>query len=338
MGLESITIALDWTLNTNHTGFVVAKALGYYEKEGLQVHLIEPGVPYVPPAERVRDGSATFAVAPSETAISSRSQKDKPMLQAVAALLSEDTSAIVTLKSSGLDTPKELEGKCYASYGARYEGRIVQRLIENSGGVGSFKEVAMPAREIWDAVLKGEADATWIFLGHEGVQAEMEGVRLNVFKLSDYDIPYGFTPILVGNPETMRQRVSSMEAFFEATGRGYEYAAAHPQEAAALLVEESRGVLDKDFAVKSQEFASKHYCSASGRWGYMEPQRWQTFLEWLHDSELLTTAAPSRNPVEGTSVSLADLLSGNAGTLMELGDPRLEGLFTNEYLPDQSQA
>ena len=32
----------------------------------------------------------------------------------------------------------------------------------------------------------------------------MEGVRLNVFKLADYNIPYGFTPILVGNPETMR--------------------------------------------------------------------------------------------------------------------------------------
>ena len=42
--------------------------------------------------------------------------------------------------------------------------------------------------------------------------------------------------------------------------------------------------------------------------------------------------------VEGTSVSLADLLSGNAGTLMDLDDPRLEGLYTNEYLPDKSQA
>ena len=30
----------------------------------------------------------------------------------------------------------------------------MQKLIENSGGVGSFKEVAMPAQEIWDAVLK----------------------------------------------------------------------------------------------------------------------------------------------------------------------------------------
>ncbi len=44
-------------------------------------------------------------------------------MQAVAALLQEDTSAIVTLKSSGIDRPKDLEGKRYASYGARFEGR-----------------------------------------------------------------------------------------------------------------------------------------------------------------------------------------------------------------------
>lgn len=32
----------------------------------------------------------------------------------------------VTLKDSGIMRPKELDGKKYASYGARYEGRIVQ--------------------------------------------------------------------------------------------------------------------------------------------------------------------------------------------------------------------
>lgn len=85
MVLEDVSIALDWTFNTNHTGFVVAKALGYYSEEGLNVTLIEPGTPYVPPAERVRDGSATFAVAPSETAISSCSQAGKPRLQVVCA-------------------------------------------------------------------------------------------------------------------------------------------------------------------------------------------------------------------------------------------------------------
>ena len=50
------------------------------------------------------------------------SEKDKPKLVAVAALLQGSTSAICTLKSSGIDTPAKLEGKRYASYGGRFEG------------------------------------------------------------------------------------------------------------------------------------------------------------------------------------------------------------------------
>ncbi len=42
MTLESIAVALDWTLNTNHTGFIVAKALGYYREAGIDATLIEP--------------------------------------------------------------------------------------------------------------------------------------------------------------------------------------------------------------------------------------------------------------------------------------------------------
>lgn len=45
--------------------------------------------------------------------------------QAVAALLQTDTSAVVTLKSSGIDRPSKLDGKRYASYGARYHAVTV---------------------------------------------------------------------------------------------------------------------------------------------------------------------------------------------------------------------
>ena len=44
-------------------------------------------------------------------------------MQAVAAVFQEDTSAIVTLKESGIERPRELDGKRYATYGAKYEGR-----------------------------------------------------------------------------------------------------------------------------------------------------------------------------------------------------------------------
>ncbi len=51
---------------------------------------------------------------------------------------------------------------------------------------------------------QGEADATWIFLGWEGVDAQIKGVELNAFKLGDYGIPYGYTPLLVALPQFLR--------------------------------------------------------------------------------------------------------------------------------------
>ena len=40
---KAVTLVLDYVPNTNHTGFYVARALGYYEEAGLDVTIIEPG-------------------------------------------------------------------------------------------------------------------------------------------------------------------------------------------------------------------------------------------------------------------------------------------------------
>lgn len=80
-------------------------------------------------------------------------------MRAVATLLADSTSAIVTLASSGIDRPSQLDGKVYASYGARYEGRIVQQLIRNDGGKGDFTESTPAMLGIWNTLLKASAAA-----------------------------------------------------------------------------------------------------------------------------------------------------------------------------------
>ena len=42
----------------------------------------------------------------------------------------------------------------YASYGARYEGRIVQQMIRNDGGMGDYTESTPPMLGIWNTLLK----------------------------------------------------------------------------------------------------------------------------------------------------------------------------------------
>ena len=46
----------------------------------------------------------------------------------MAALFQSDISAIVVTDDSGIKRPKDLDGKSYASYGARYEDLIVKIL------------------------------------------------------------------------------------------------------------------------------------------------------------------------------------------------------------------
>lgn len=42
MALEEVTMALDWTPNTNHVGFYAAQALGLYAEQGLLVKFLSP--------------------------------------------------------------------------------------------------------------------------------------------------------------------------------------------------------------------------------------------------------------------------------------------------------
>jgi hypothetical protein len=85
----------------------------------------------------------------------------------------------------------------------------VQQMIRNDGGKGEYTESTPPMLGIWNTLLKGEADATWVFLGWEGVEASMAGVDLNTFKLEDYKIPYGYSPLMVAHPDTLRCAVRS---------------------------------------------------------------------------------------------------------------------------------
>ncbi|MCO5547914.1 hypothetical protein L7F22_001368, partial [Adiantum nelumboides] len=57
---ERVVVALDWTPNTNHVGFFVAQALGFYDNAGLSVSLLSPHVDNYSstPASHLANGTA----------------------------------------------------------------------------------------------------------------------------------------------------------------------------------------------------------------------------------------------------------------------------------------
>ena len=108
------------------------------------------------PARRVVSGNADLCICPTESIISCwTSESTDPQPIAVAAVLQNDNSAIVTPKSTGIDSPKHLDGQIYASYGGRFEMNIIQQLIRNSGGKGDAIEVLPPKLNCFSEMIIG---------------------------------------------------------------------------------------------------------------------------------------------------------------------------------------
>jgi len=301
--MSAIDLALDWTPNTNHTGFYVAQAKGYYDDCGVDVSIHSPGDDdyETTPAKQVATGEATVAIAPSESAISYHTHPEYDSLTAIAAVCQTDMSAIVTLEESGLDRPADLDGQTYASYDARFEDYIVRQLVKNDGGDGDIKITTPPKLGIWNTLLDGEADATWVFMPWEGVMAERDEIGLDAFYLDEYDVPYGYTPLLLARPETI-ENDDGLSDFLDATARGYQFAAEHPEEAAEILHEEATGMDndDPEFLAESQQRIADAYLTDNGEWGTMDHSRWESFVGWLADNDILTT-------IDGESIPATEL-------------------------------
>ena len=291
----SLTIALDWTPNTNHTGFFVAQELGYYAAAGLDVHILSPATDdyATTPAKKLELGEVDFAVAPFESVISLNTKPAHVQAVAIAALLQQDISSIATLAASNIARPRDLDGRTYASYRARYEDAIVRQLVINDGGTGDFT-VAYPDKlGIWNTLLTGAADATWIFDNWEGVEAETQGVALRTFALADYGIPYGYSPVVMATAQGIAAHRAEYVAFVQATKKGFQFAINNPQKATDILrhhvPERDAYLIDLE---KSQAAAAAFYGDAS-KWGTMAASRVEAFLDWLIAHGLETEAVRS---------------------------------------------
>ncbi len=285
--MRKICIALDWTANTNHTGFFVAQEMGFYKELNLEVTIKTPATDNyaVTPAKKVELGEADLALCPFESILSYRTKKKPFDAVALATLFQEDLSAIVCLESSGLKTPKELDQHTYASYKARYEDEIVRQMIKNDGGTGVFS-ISYPEKlGIWDTLLSKAADATWIFMNWEGIHAENKGVRLNSFRMADYGIPYGYSPVIMASERKAEKDSALYTDFLAATKKGFLYCSEDPLKAVAILkphVSEKERDLD---LLQSQRYTSPYYGNAAN-WGRMEKKRVTKFLDWLFEKDL----------------------------------------------------
>ena len=289
--LTPVTLCLDWTPNTNHTGLYAALALGYYEDAGLDVQFVQP--PENGAVLMCAAGQADFAIDAQDTMAASLDLDEPLDVTAVAAILQHNTSGILSRAGDGITSAKGLEGKIYSTWESPVELAMIRYCMEKEGG--DFDKVKLIPNNLYDepaALAAHQTDAVWVFYGWSGINADLEEVPCDYWSFRDQaeELDY-YTPVILANNAFLAESPETAKAFLEASAKGYAYAAEHPQEAADLLIEgDTTGSLDdaRDLVYASQEWLSKEYIADADEWGVFDADRWNAFYGWLYTNGLTT--------------------------------------------------
>lgn len=301
-GLRDITFVLDWTPNTNHTGIYVAQEKGYFKDAGLNVTIVQP--PENGAEVLAASGKAQFAMSFQDSLAPAFSGDNPLPVTAVAAVIQHNTSGIISRKGEGMDSPKGLEGKKYATWDLPIEKATVRDVMEADGGdFGKLKLIPSTVTDEVSALRTKSVDAIWIFYAWAGVKTELEGLETDYFAFADLNPVFDFyTPVIIANNEFLAQEPDTAKAFLEAVCRGYGDAVRNPEEAAGILCK-AAPELDLELVKASQLYLADKYQADVSQWGYISAERWNAYYNWLNEKGLV------ENPI-----------GENAG-------------FSNDYLP-----
>ena len=287
---QKIKIVLDWVPNTNHTGLYVAKDLGYFKEEGLDVEIVQP--PEGSTTALIGAGGAEFGISFQDTLAKSFAKENPVPVTAVAAILQHNTSGIISLKEKGIDSPKKLEGKKYATWEDNIEQAILKKLVTDDKG--DFSKVKLIPYTITDVVtgLKTDVDAVWVYYAWDGIATERAGLQTNFLKIRDYgeELDY-YSPVIIANNDFLKKNPEIAKKVLKAIKKGYEYAMKNPEESAKILVKNSPE-LDINLVTASQKWISKEYQSDTKEWGIIDGNRWNRFYEWLYKNKAVEREIP----------------------------------------------
>ncbi|MDI9216726.1 ABC transporter substrate-binding protein [Clostridium tertium] len=284
-GLEKVTVILDWTPNTNHTGLYVAQEKGYYKELGLDVEIIQPSEGSS--LQLLAAGKGDFAVSYQEDLTYARTSDSPLPVKAIAAIIQHNTSGFASPKEKGIETVKDFENKVYGGWGSPSEQAILKAVMEKNGADFSKLKIVDAGTEDFFIATKNNLDFEWTFEAWTNTEAKLRGFDINYIPARDLDLALDYyTPIIAATEDTVNNKKDLAKKFMEATTKGYEEAIANPEESAKLLVSKVPEI-SEELAIESQKYLADKYMEDTKIWGEMKDSVWDNYTKFLYDNKLI---------------------------------------------------
>ena len=234
---KDVRIMLDWVTQATHAPFFVAKENGYYKGAGLNVS-VDPGKGATNTAVSVASGVYQFGYVDLPTMIRFNAQNPQTPLVMVYVSFDDSPSCIITLKSSGIRTPKELEGKKLAGGPGTAIHDTISILLHGAGADNVHINWVPVSPQLFPTMLKtGEVDGIGAFTNSQIPGLLDVGYKLDeigVMKFSDFGANlYGLG--LVTTKKFADENPDTVRAVVRAFNRGTKDTVANPGRALEIM-------------------------------------------------------------------------------------------------------
>jgi NitT/TauT family transport system substrate-binding protein len=223
-----VTVRMDFFLNEAHAGFFAALAKGYYADEGLNVD-IRPGQGSVSTVQQVAAGNDNFGLA-SAVAMTQQVAKGASVV-AIASPRQVFDGGILYWPSSGINNPKDLEGKTVAITAAGFVALLMPTWAQKVGV--DLKKVNT---RVLDAAAGNALFGAQKVDGLEGTRAQqlfyspVNGVTPKIFRFSDAGLN-ALGQAIIAQPAWAKAHPGIATKFLRATLKGWNWACDNPRAA-----------------------------------------------------------------------------------------------------------
>lgn len=276
---DSLTILLDWYVNPDHAPLLIAKQLGYFEDQNLDVELIAPADPSLPP-KLVAAGKGDIAI----------SYQPQLYLQIAAGLelarlgtlVATPLNALVVLDDGPIQTIADLKGRKVGYSVAGMESMLLGTMLAGAGLSLEDVELVNVNFALTSALASQQVDAViGAFRNFELTLLALAGTKGRSFFVEEYGVPAYDELIYVVKQDRLQDPV--MARFMDAIERATHFMLNHPEQAMAAMIDYDSKL---DDTLNRRAFDDTlHRFAQSPR--AFDPVRYQRFADYLTQNGLV---------------------------------------------------
>jgi putative hydroxymethylpyrimidine transport system substrate-binding protein len=281
---EKLTVLLDWFTNPDHAPVITAQTKGFFEAEGLDVELIEPADPAMPP-KLVAAGQGDIAVSYQPT-LHAHVAEGLPVKR-IGTLVETPLNSLIVLKDGPIKELKDLKGKTIGFSVSGFEDAMLGQMLKSVGLTMDDVELINVNFALSPALMSGQVDAViGAYRNFELTQLEIEGREGTAFFPEENGVPIFDELIYVVNKDKADD--PRFEKFMAAIEAATIYLTNHPDEAWNAFIEAYPHLNDelnkRAWADTLPRFAKRPAALDAGRY--------QRFAEFMAEAGLISKVVP----------------------------------------------